>query len=455
MKSFSERNPLLISAVGIALTGTVVVAALNYDKIPFVETNKHYSAYFAEAGGLIDGAAVQVFGYRVGRVENVTLDDTGVLVTFNVNHEVPLGDRTEAAIKTKSLLGAKILEVTPRGETQLSGPIPLSRTQSPYQLPDALGDLTAAISGLDTEQLSQSLTVLSQTFKDTPADVKAAVDGVGRFSEALNQRDADLRNLLVNANKLTGVLAERSEQVVGLITDTNALLKQLRSQGDALDHISANVSALSKQLKGLIDENRETIGPALEKLNGALTIVDNHKREIQVSIKKLNNYAMSLGESVSSGPFFKAYVANLLPGQFIQPFVDAAFSDLGVDPNTLLPSQLGDPEVGQPATPPLPMPYPRTGQAGEPRLTLPDAITGNPGDQQCGPPGVPLPGPGCYPLRDPGPAPEPGGPPPGPPADLQPPLSGTPPVHAPAPGEQTGPAADSPSTSTPPPIGQP
>jgi hypothetical protein len=34
----------------------------------------------------------------------------------------------------------------------------------------------------------------------------------------------------------------------------------------------------------------------------------------------------SLGESVGSGPFFKAYVANLLPGQFVQPFIDAAFS---------------------------------------------------------------------------------------------------------------------------------
>ena len=53
----------------------------------------------------------------------------------------------------------------------------------------------------------------------------------------------------------------------------------------------------------------------------------------------LNAYAMSLGESVSSGPFFKAYIANLLPGQFVQPFIDAAFSDLGLDPNVLLPSQ--------------------------------------------------------------------------------------------------------------------
>src|SRR4029450_6052341 len=113
------------------------------------------------------------------------------------------------------------------------------------------------------------------------------------------------------------------------------------------------------QLKGFIDENREQLRPALDKLNGVLTIVDDRKERVQQAIKLLNTYAMSLGESVSSGPFFKAYVVNLFPGQFVQPFVDAAFSDLGLDPATLLPSQLTDPQTGQPWTPPLALAVPR------------------------------------------------------------------------------------------------
>jgi len=146
-----------------------------------------------------------------------------------------------------------------------------------------------------------------------------------------------------------------------------------------------------------------------------LTIIDNRKEQVQKAIAGLSKFGLRLGEAVSSGPFFKAYLPNLLPGQFVQPFIDAAFSDLGLDPNVLLPSQLTDPQVGQPATPPLPPNFSRTGQGGEPRLTIPDAITGNPGDHPCGLPGLPLPGPGCYPLKQEPPAPPPGGPPPGPP----------------------------------------
>ncbi|MCW2511869.1 MAG: virulence factor Mce family protein [Mycobacterium sp.] len=434
MKSFTERNHLTIGVVGLALVAAVVVGALNYQRLPFLYQAKTYSAYFADAGGLLSGAGVQVSGFPAGKVSDIELDGNQVRVTFTMDGNVHMGESTEAAIKTKSLLGTKVLEVVPRGNGVLRGPIPLSRTVSPYQLPDALADLSRTISGVDTNQLSDSLSTLAHTFSDTPEDLRNAVQGVTRFAATIDTRDAQLRTLLDNAAKVTGVLAKRTDQIVALVHDTNALLAQLQTQSAALDHIWTNISAVSQQLKAFIGENKQQLRPALDKLNGVLTIVDNRKGQLQKAVKLLNKYALSLGESVSSGPFFKAYVANLLPGQFVQPFIDAAFSDLGLDPHTLAPSQLSDPQTGQPGTPPLPMPYPRTGQGGPPALNVPDAITGQPGDQQCGPPGVPLPGPGCYPYREPLPAPPPGGPPPGPPASSAPEPSPTP-VYVPAPGE--------------------
>lgn len=403
MKSFAEHNPVLIGAIGIGLTAALTATALNYDKLPLFDHSAQYTAYFAEAGGLIPGAAVEVSGFKVGQVQSLGLDGQQVLVTFKVDGDVDLGDRTEAAVKTKTILGAKILELTPRGNGRQFDPIPLDRTHSAYQLPDALGELTMTISGLNTDQLSASLATLSETFKDTPPALKIALEGVTRYSDTLNARDDQLRQLLASANKATAVLAERSDQVVSIIADLNGLLAQLLAQSSSLDQVAHNISALAVQVKGFIADNRDTFKPALDKLNGVLTIIDNRKEVVQKTVKMLNAYLMSLGESVSAAPFFKAYISNLPPGQLMTPFIDAAFSDLGLDPNTLLPSQLNDPQVGQPGTPALPVPYPRTGQGGPPHQTLPDAITGTPGDPR-------------YPYRPPLPAPEPGGPPPGPPA---------------------------------------
>lgn len=435
---FSERNPVVLGVVGAVVLSALVICALQFSDLMSITRGHTYSAYFADAGGLKTGAAVQVAGYKVGEVTDIELSESHALVTFDVDDDIRVGDRSEAAIKTKALLGSKVLEVTPRGDGSQSGIIPLERTTSPYQLPDALGDLSATISGLNTDQLSSSLTVLAQTFADTPPQLRAAMQGVARFSQTLDARDAQLRSLLSNASKATGILAQRSDEIVSLVANTNALLVQLESQSSALDQLSNDFSALAKQLTGLIADNRTTLKPTLDRLNGVLTIVDNRKAKVQEALKGLRDYATSLGESVGSGPFFKAYLANLLPGQFVQPFVDAAFSDLGLDPNVLLPSQRVDPQIGQPGTPPLPVPYPRTGQGGDPKLTLPEAITGNPGDTGCGPPGLPLPGPtGCYPYREPLSAPPAGGPPPGPPAVVLPAPTPTA-VFEPAPGE-TGP----------------
>lgn len=456
IKPFAERNPLILGVVGMGLTLALILGALNYQRLPFVNSGKTYSAYFAEAGGLTTDSKVRVSGFEAGQVSKIALDGSRVLVEFKVAKDIRLGDRTEAAIKLVTVLGNKVLEITPRGEGRLNQTIPLNRTTSPYELPDALGDLATTISGLKTDQLSSSLATLSDTFAHTAPDLRAAVEGVGRFSQTLNQRDAQLRTLLENARKATKVLAERSQKVVDLVVNTNSLLAELRTESSALDHISNNLSALALQVKGFIDENRQPLKPALDKLNGVLTILDNRKKEVQESIRGLNRYALSLGESVSSGPFYKAYLSNLLPGQFIQPFIDAAFKDLGLDPATLAPTERSDPQTGQPATPPLPLPYPRTGQGGEPRRTLPDAITGNPGDHPCGLPGLPTPGPGCYPYRQPppAPAPAPGGPPPGPPAAEAPDRQSEPSPpempQMPAPGQPS--PAQPPGSSGPAPI---
>jgi len=430
MRMFSERNPLFIGVIGVGLIAVVAGGALQYKKLPFFKPGRDYSAYFSEASGLRSGEAVQVAGSRVGEVTSISLDGPRVLIKFEVDKHIRLGDRTEASIKTKSLLGAKILEVTPRGDGQLPGPIPIERTTPAYQLSDALGDLAHTVGELNTDRLNQSLSTLADTFKDTPADLRLAVAGVARFSQTLDERDNELRELLANADTATAVLAQRSDQLVSLIADTNALLTELRTQSAALDQISGSISAFARQLSGVVSDNRTQLRPALDKINGVLTILDNRKEKVQKSIKLLNSYAMSLGEAVSSGPFFKAYLVNLLPGQFIQPFVDAAFSDLGLDPNVLLPSQRPDPQTGQPSTPGLPVPFPRTGQGGPPNLTLPEAITGNPGDPR-------------YPYREPLPAPPPGGPPPGPPASVPPAPTPTP-VHVPAPGEVAPPTGQQP-----------
>ncbi len=368
MKTFGERNFIVMGAIGVVATAALVLGALNYHKLPFVSSGKTYSAYFDEAGGLTTGAPVRVSG-GLPPAKCRASPSTGSGYWSRSRWPKASGWATVARLRSgRPVFSATRSSTSPPAAPGRS-PAPSPPSSGPPRRINCRtpsGDLTTTISGLDTDQLSTSLTVLSQTLQDTPPDdLRLAVAGVARFAETLNQRDARLRELLANAAKATTVLGERTNDIVRLISDTNALLAQLRTQSAALDEISTNISLLSRQIAGFIAENKTTLKPALDKLNGGvLTILDNRKVEIQESIKGLAAYAMQFGETVAAGPpFFNAYLANLVPGQFIQPFVDAAFSDLGLDPNVLLPSQRTDPPRWASPAPPRHCRFPIRGPA--------------------------------------------------------------------------------------------
>ncbi|MEE3754667.1 MCE family protein [Mycobacterium intracellulare] len=375
LTSPGPRNPFVLGVMGTVILACVTVVAFQYNRLPFIKNTNDYAAYFAEAGGIKPGNAVRVSGMGVGRVSDLRLEGTKVRVGFTVREGVELGDRTEAAIKTETILGAKMLELTPRGDGRLSGTIPLERTTSPYDLPDALGDLTTTISGLDTAQLSTALTTLANTLKATPADLKPALEGVARFSDTLNGRDAQLRSLLGNADRVSAVLGKRSQQIAGLVANSNALLAALLDERDSLDALMNNLTAVSGQISGLVNDNRSQLKPALDKLNGVLEILDNRKDDIQKTLPKFKRYAMSFGECLGSGPFFKAYVANLVPGQIGGPVLDADMYDRFLDPNQKLPSEAVDPPTGTPPVPPENAPVPLWSQPPSPPPSTPPVRT--------------------------------------------------------------------------------
>ncbi|MFF3573999.1 MCE family protein, partial [Nocardia jiangxiensis] len=353
----ATANAFRIGLIGLIVTVGTVLTAQNYDTVAYLGAHREYRAQFAEAAGLKAGSPVEVAGVQVGKVSSLQLDGTTVLVRFSADG-VRLGTDTEAAIKTHTVLGSKMLELRPRGRTEL-GPnaiIGTAHTSTPYLLTDALGDLTTTISGLKTDDLTNALNVLSQTLDKAQPDLGTALDGVTRLSTSIDKRDDLLKDLLSNASAVTGVLSKRSTQLDALILDGNVLFQALDERRQALSVLLANISAVSQQLSALIADNRQQLGPVLDRLNRVADLLEKHEKDIEKTLLPLSQYALSLGESVASGPFFKAYVGNLLPGQFLQPFIDAAFDKAGVNPGILGgPAQhTPPPAAARPAIPPLP-----------------------------------------------------------------------------------------------------
>ncbi|MEV1134667.1 MCE family protein [Rhodococcus coprophilus] len=325
MSAPRERSHVQIGIVGLGVSAALVLAGLQYDQLQFLSGGLSYSARFEDAGGLVAGDDVMLSGVTVGDVTDVRLDGQAVLVTFTVEDGIGLGDGTGADIKTNTVLGRKSLAVRPGGSGVMrpGSVIEIDRTNSPYSLTDALGDLTTTVSELDTGQINESLDALSDSLQDTAPEIRGALEGMTRLSQSINSRDESLMQLLERAENVTTILSERSDQVNTLIVDANALFGELNLRRDAITELIANISAVSRQLTGLVQDNQSQMGPTLEKLNKVTANLQANKENIAGALDGLGPYISALGESVASGPFFNAYVSNILPAPWWKAIVDS------------------------------------------------------------------------------------------------------------------------------------
>jgi phospholipid/cholesterol/gamma-HCH transport system substrate-binding protein len=319
MKSFRERNPVPLGIGAVVTVLVVVLLVLNINSVIGV-FGRHYSAELSEAGGLKQGDPVEVSGLKVGRVSSVKLGGKGVVVEFTLtNDHVSLGDRTTAAVQVATVLGDKALVLTSAGSGRLEGRIPLSRTTSPYDVTQALSTLTTETGQIDIKQVTTALNTVSSTLTGVTPQLRDAITGIGRLSETIGSRDATLRALLAHANGFSQVLADRSEDMTALVHDGNLLFAVLLQRRNDISTLLTNVSSMAEQLGSLVDKNAKVVGPALKQLNGVVGILQKNKSNLDKSLRGLSVYATGLGEVVASGPFFAAYLQNLLPGNLFPP----------------------------------------------------------------------------------------------------------------------------------------
>ncbi|SOD94151.1 MCE family protein [Blastococcus haudaquaticus] len=331
-KPFRQRNPVTIGAISLSVIATLVFLAFNAQSLPLIGGGTVYKAQFSEAAGLKPDDVVRVAGVKVGKVESLALEDGAVLVEFRVR-DAFVGDRSEAAIKIETVLGAKYLALVPRGSGELDPeqPIPLERTASPYDVVEAFADLSTTVEELDTAQLASSFEVLADTFAETPDEVRTSLQGLARLSDTIASRDQQLQQLLSATRQVTQVLADRNGEFTELILDSNTLLTEVQERRALIDSILTNVQELATQLSGLVADNREALTPTLQQLS---TVTDILSRNRAALAETVNNFA----------PFVRVFANTLGNGRWFDSFV-----------NDLLPSALGSVVCGSVSQSPLPV----------------------------------------------------------------------------------------------------
>lgn len=314
MKSFRSRNPITIGITGLVVIALALLAAVYSDDLPIIGGGTTYQAEFSEAAGIKPSDEVRIAGVKVGKVTDVDLVGASVVVSFKVK-DAWVGDRTRAAIKIKTLLGQKYLALEPDGGAVMDPdrPIPRNRTVAPYDVLEAFRGLAETVDEVDTPQLAKSFEVLSQTFSDTPDNVKGALDGLSALSKTISSRDEQLAQLLGNTAQISSTLADRDAEVAKLLEDGNLLLDEVRKRKAAISSLLDGTKKLSAELKGLVEDNSKQLDPVLAQLDQFTAMLQRNQDDLGKGIEKLAPFVRQFTNTLGNGRWFDNYICGLLP----------------------------------------------------------------------------------------------------------------------------------------------
>ena len=308
----SDPKILRMGAISLGLLLLVMAASFNLQQFPGFRGTV-YHAELTDASGLRTGSEVQVAGIRVGRVNELKIGPERVIAEFDVK-DATLGRSTRASVEVKSLLGEKFLNITPEGSGELKGgsTIPLSRTDVAFDIVGTLGTLTTQTEETDKKTLTTALNSLAETMDAAAPEIKSSFTGLSRLSNTIATRDEEIEELLQRSRNVTALLDERKGDLVSLMEKADLIFQELRQRKQTIHTLLVNAEELAVQLEGTVKDNQEQIRPALAKLQNVLEFLHAREDQIETLIHNYGPYVNILGNIIGTGPWFDAYVPNIL-----------------------------------------------------------------------------------------------------------------------------------------------
>ncbi len=224
---------------------------------------RHYTAQFLQAAALQAGNPITIAGIQVGEVTRMKLVGDRVEAGLSVRDDVALGKDSKAIIKVTTILGSRYLALQPAGPGALhDDTFDLSHTEVPYDLQEALADVTNTYEQVDTDRFAESLAVLGKQLQSLPPVVPAAVQNIQRLSSIIADRRDQLGSLLKTTKSVSNTLERQHANIANLIRQGQSLVGEFVMRRASFESMLQALTSFVQTLSGIVIDDR----PQLEKL---------------------------------------------------------------------------------------------------------------------------------------------------------------------------------------------
>lgn len=313
MKIRGDAIRLAVFGVVGALTAGLLYVTLGEIRLGPSES---YRVEMTDVTGLEEGDLVRVAGVRVGQVDGLeVVEDNVVLVSFHVEPEQPLTDRTQVLVRYENLLGDRYLELRQEpgvGEQLEAGTtIPSSRATPALDLDVLLNGFRPLFRGLNPDQVNELATNLISTLQGRGGTVQSLLQRTSSLTNGLADDSEAITSLIDNLNVLLGSLDSRDAQLRQTITQFKRLVTGLAEDRDPITTSVVAINSMAGELTELFSRVR---GP----FKSTVIAVDRLARLLNTNTRTLNNVLDSLPAAYqtldrigSHGTFFNFYLCSV------------------------------------------------------------------------------------------------------------------------------------------------
>lgn len=295
-RPLESYNRLWLGVIAVAVV-SVLIGAMLLVRVADIGYTQ-YTARFLQAAALKAGNPVTVAGIPVGEVKSMRLAGDHVEAKIKVRNDVALGEDSRATIMVTTILGSRYLSLEPAGDGALPDKtFDLSHTDVPYDLQEALTDVTTTFEQVDSDKFAQTLQILGSQLETLPPVIPQALQNTHTLSTIIAQRRDQLGELLKTTELVSNTLHRQKSTIGSLMNQGNSLLAEFVARRATFHAMMDALTNLVQTLSGIVIDDR----PELEQL-----LVD--LRELSSLLAKNDGMLSSI---MQTAPIAMRNIANM------------------------------------------------------------------------------------------------------------------------------------------------
>ena len=310
-RRLESYNKTWLGLAALAVTGVLIAAMLliNAAHIGY----RHYTAEFLQAAALKPGNPITVAGIPVGKVTSLELAGDHVEAGLEVRNDVVLGQNSKAIIKITTILGSRYLALEPvEGGSLPDNTIDLAHTEVPYDLQEALADVTTTYEQVDTDSFAQSLAVLGHQLSGLPPIVPQAVRNVQTLSSIVAERRHQLGTLLKSTEQVSSTLRRQQANIGSMINQGQELIGRFVASSATFHAMMQALTTLVETLSPILVDNRADLEATLKDLRQLSDMLGQHDDLVRSILQSAPVALRGLANASGSGNAFDLAAPNAL-----------------------------------------------------------------------------------------------------------------------------------------------